>query len=328
VQLGNGAEGGTNTTVVTSGNSGSTSGNAFDTVTGSPTFSTTQAMGGTLAYSFITAGAATWSLNWTTALGGSFATISGRVYIYCTSFTVAPLIARGRDGSANQVFRIVTDTSGHIVLRVGTGNTLVGTTTAAMSTNTWYRVEWTINVGTSSQVDVWFYAGDGTSAADHITSATANTGTGNIAELNYGIFTSTASVPQFYLDDLAVSNGAAPGPARISGSAGSGAGTGAVTAAAPADSPNAGAGSGTGASNTPAAAVAPPVGNAAGSGAGAAAKPTVAPNAGLASGTGAANSATTAVASTAGSGAGVGSAPTPVPIGGFVCRGRDWRWCE
>ena len=203
---------------VTAGNSGGSGGNAYDTVTatgGSPLYSTAQAMHGTFSYLFSTGAASTLSLNWTTALGGSFAALGGRAYIFPTSFTVGNMIARGRDGSANQIFRVVTDTAGHIVLRVGTGNTLVGTGANAMSTSTWYRLEWFINVGASATVTLNAYLGDSTTLFDQVTSASANTGVANIAEMNFGVFTSTASVPTTYLDGLAVSTGSMPGPEGV-----------------------------------------------------------------------------------------------------------------
>jgi hypothetical protein len=215
VLLANTAEGGTNTTVPTNGNSGGASGNAWDTVTGSPTYSTTQAAHGSLSYSFSTTTAATESLNWLASIG-SIAVAAGRAYLYATSFTVGSMIARGRDNVAAQVFRIVTDTTGKITLRVGGTNTLVGTGANSMSVNTWYRVEWVINVGAVAQVDVRVYLGDSTTLFDSVTSASANTGTNNVAEMNIGIFTSTASVPQYYLDDIVASDGSFPGPAVVS----------------------------------------------------------------------------------------------------------------
>lgn len=212
--LANTAEGGTNTTAVTAGNSGGSSGNAYDTVTGAPTFSTTQAAHGSLSYSFSTSTAATLSLNWTTSVG-SVAVVAGRAYLYATSFTVGSMICRGRDNTSAQIFRILTDTTGKITLRVGTGNTLVGTGASSMSVNTWYRIEWVINVAASAQVDVRVYLGDSTTLFDSVSSSTANTGTLNVAEMNIGVFTSTASVPQYYLDDIAVSDGSFPGPAIV-----------------------------------------------------------------------------------------------------------------
>jgi hypothetical protein len=218
--LANGAEAGSAPGVgtgaaVTAGNSGGSGGNAYDTVTGTPTYSTAQAWHGTFAYLFGTTTAATQSLNWTAALGGSFSALGGRAYLNATSFSVGSMICRGRDGSANQVFRIVTDPTGKITLRVGTSNTLVGTGANSMSLNTWYRAEWFINVAASAQVDVQVYAGDSSTLFDSVSSATANTGVANIAEMNMGVFTSTASVPNYYLDGLAISTGSFPGPEGI-----------------------------------------------------------------------------------------------------------------
>lgn len=296
--LANTAEGGTNTTTVTAGNSGGTSGNAFDTVTGAPTFSTTQAAHGTLSYSFSTTTASTLSLNWTTSLGSN-TVIAGRAYLYATSFSVGSFICRGRDGSAVQVFRIVTDTTGKITLRVGSGNTLVGTGANSMSVNTWYRIEWVINVAASAQVDVRVYLGDSATLFDSVSSASANTGTSNDVETNVGIFTSTASVPQYYLDDIVVSNASFPGPAVVSTTATSADGSGAGQDAAASVGALDGGASATGAAGDPVAAVAPAGGLAGGTGAGLDAVPALSPLAGSAGATGAALDATAAAGATA-----------------------------
>jgi hypothetical protein len=214
VLLANTAEGGTNGNTVTAGTSGGASGNAFDTVTGAPLFSSTQAAHGTLAYGFTTTTAATLSLNWTTSVG-SVAVVAGRADLYASSFSVGSMICRARDGTAAQIFRIITDTTGKISLRVGAANTLVGTGANSMSVNTWYRIEWVINVAASAQVDVRVYPGDSTTLFDSVTSSTANTGTSNAVEVNVGVFTSTASVPQYYLDDIVISDGTFPGPAVV-----------------------------------------------------------------------------------------------------------------
>jgi hypothetical protein len=209
VQLRNPLEGVSSGTVITGGpgNSGA-SGTAFDSVTGAPTYDNTVLVKSGNAAAFTSTVAATVSLNWTTALGGSFARLAGVCYFQSTSFSVANMVVRLRDGSGNQIARIVTDTSGHVVLRVNTGNTLIGTTTAAMSTGTTYRIEWDITSGATAPVAVYLYLGDSTTLLDSVTSASANSGAASIGEINWGIFTSTASVPLFRLDELAVSDAA------------------------------------------------------------------------------------------------------------------------
>lgn len=182
-------------------------GTAFDSVTGSPTYDSTLVKSGTSGQ-FTTTAAATVSCNWIAALGGTYARLAGCVYFSSTSFSAANMIVRLRDGTGNQIARIVTDTSGHVVLRINTGNTLVGTGSVAMSTGTNYRIEWDITSGAAAPVAVYVYLGDSTTLLDSVTSASANSGSANIAEVNWGIFTNTASVPAFQLDEPAVSDAA------------------------------------------------------------------------------------------------------------------------
>jgi hypothetical protein len=208
VLLRNNAEGQPSGTTVTAGNSGGGSGNAFDSVTGTVTFDNAVLVKTGNAYLFSTTTAATASLNLTTSLGGTFARLAGACYFNSTAFTVGNMICRLRDNAANQIARIVTDTAGHIQLRVGTANTLVGTGSVAMSTGTTYRIEFDITVGASAPVSVTVYVGDSLTVFDSVSSATANTGTANIAEINWGVFTSTASVPAYRLDEVATSDAA------------------------------------------------------------------------------------------------------------------------
>ena len=62
----NNAEGGSNGTTVTTGNSGGASGTAFDSITNTHTFSSSSPYDGSLSYSTVTTGtAATMRWNWT-----------------------------------------------------------------------------------------------------------------------------------------------------------------------------------------------------------------------------------------------------------------------
>jgi len=91
VALSNSAEGGTDTTAVTTANSGGTSGNAWDTVTGAPTFSATHAAHGTLCYSFPAATAT--NVQWSAASIGMMATLYARLYVYPTANPAATFLA-------------------------------------------------------------------------------------------------------------------------------------------------------------------------------------------------------------------------------------------
>src|SRR5215467_10547633 len=84
----NSAEGGTNGTTVSTGNSGGASGNAFDallTTNATVAYDNAHAHSGALSVKFATAGtAANWAVEWTTSMG-TLSQVWFRLYVYFTA---------------------------------------------------------------------------------------------------------------------------------------------------------------------------------------------------------------------------------------------------
>src|SRR5258706_6688481 len=145
--LTNSAEGGTSGTNVTTGNSGGASGNAWDLVTatggtaGIITFDNAHAAHGALGYNLsIGVTAAECYLQWLASLGGTFATLYSRAYVYLTANPGATfkLIRFLTAGSANGG---VTITSAGKLATLNAAGTAIATSTNSVPLNQWFRVE-------------------------------------------------------------------------------------------------------------------------------------------------------------------------------------------
>lgn len=197
----NTAEGGTNSTTVTTGNSGGASGNAFNAVSGSPIFTTAQAAHGNLSYA-IANGSAEY-LAWTfTSVGRSFGRAYFRVGSINESRTLVRLMLSG-----SQVARINMQPGGTVRLTNSVSNATVDESTTTVSNNTWYWVEWDITHTSSSLGSVRLYNAANTLL--ETISGTSNFGTG-CDEARYG--TSGSSIDTLWLDGLNFNDTAYPGP--------------------------------------------------------------------------------------------------------------------
>jgi hypothetical protein len=138
----NSAAGGSNTTAVTTVNSGSTSGNAFGGVTGTVTFDNSEILAAgssTLAYKL--AGSAstayvTWSVP-NTATPTPVQYMRTYFYLSATSFACDLLSGPGLN------YRVTYNSGGTLFVNAHPGSTVDGITTLAAST--WYRLEAAIN---------------------------------------------------------------------------------------------------------------------------------------------------------------------------------------
>lgn len=215
----NNGEGGTDTTTVTTGNSGGTSGTAFSTVSigASSTckFSATQSAHGSLSYQFVTAASA---FDLVALTQTSSATTAVRFYIYTTtSFTTATTIMQVLTTANANIAQVQLNTANKLVMQQTSGG--IFTSTTALSINTWYRVECTINTTTGAWTFA-YYSGDSTTA----TESSSGTGTFTATPVNvrFGKASNGAQVATFYMDDLAISDTATSflGPAAgVTGSA-------------------------------------------------------------------------------------------------------------
>ena len=166
-------DGGTNTTTITTGNSGGVSGNAFNNVAGSPQFSSTQAFGSGLAAFNPSAGVDT-HMDWTglTQAGDVFC---ARLYLYLVSAPASSqrvFVLQGASGIVSAVWMFSDRT---LRLYTGFSTSLVAQLTTPVPVGQWVRVEmrYTINSGGNGTAEIWLYTDPGSSThADFAISST------------------------------------------------------------------------------------------------------------------------------------------------------------
>lgn len=221
--LSNTGEGGSNTTTVSTANSGGTSGNAYDGVTigagATVTFSTTQAAHGTLGYAVgIGATFATSYMAWTTT---SFGTISTTIYF--RFYLYLPAAA----ATAAYPFQFVTTNTRGPGLRVNTsralqwanGTTAVGTaSTNLIPTGQWVRIEGQILPSTTVMAgSAKIYSPlDSTTDPGAAGTASCSAVAGNMASVNgvrIGWQSDGPVSATTYFDDINVNTTGLPGPA-------------------------------------------------------------------------------------------------------------------
>ena len=129
------------------GATATTSNTAFtQNITATPTFDSSQFASGTRSIR-INPVSTTESLTYS---GASTASKSVRFYLRLTALPAATTYIANMQASTTARAQIGINSDGTVRLRNG-NTTLVATTTAAMSINTWYRLEWKCDGGTSTQ---------------------------------------------------------------------------------------------------------------------------------------------------------------------------------
>lgn len=247
VALNNGGEGGTDGAAVTSGNSGGVSGNAWDSVTGAPTFDSAHAYG-SLAYKFdLAASSTSRQLIWSSALGTQ-SEVWGRFYLWTGAappVTNRVGIVRGLVGGG-QAFRITWETDGTIAFRdAGNGITGGGTmvTSAALPSNQWVRVEFhAIPLSSTGTAELRVYHNADSTTATQTLSTTSSNMVAGVDSLQWGAFVGATCTATFWLDLINANTTGFPGlgavfvsPTGIGSAAG--VGTPAVAAGAVAVAP-------------------------------------------------------------------------------------------
>jgi hypothetical protein len=217
----NTAEGGTAGTTITAANSGGGTNDAF--------FLVNIAGSGTGVYDNSTTAHGSLSFHMTTtATSGDFSFVeyrasgslacSARFYLYLNSLpspAYQALVFRDNAGQVITDFDILTN--GKVLAQDSTGTTM-STTTSALSTGVWYRMEFYATVATTSTGSGSFsyYLGDSTTPIETLNFSGENYGTGNITQVLFGKVTASASATDFNMDDLAFVDGSAGliGPAN------------------------------------------------------------------------------------------------------------------
>lgn len=212
--LTNNGEGGSNGSAITTGNSGGASGNAWDSIlaaAGTCAYDNTQTAHGALSLTHSTSGtAASLQLQWEASTGNP-ARMWGRYYYRYTSTTLTLDLHRVRNSSGSQVGRLtVASSTGFLQLRNG-GNTVVATSSTALSTGTWYRIEWDFQPGSVTNT-AWIYAADSVVPLETV-SASSSYGSTDCGQFHLGNLSSQANVGQRWFDDVAVTDLGWLGPA-------------------------------------------------------------------------------------------------------------------
>ncbi len=212
--LQNTAEGGTDETTVTSGNSGGASGDALNWISGTDfKFDNAQAAHGTMSYRF--GGSSSYA-------GWNFTQVTrvyGRCYLRLAATGTAVSAITGFAGGYR--FRIYITSTPQLQLVAGNA-TVVATGATTLSVGTWYRVEWDITSGSSQFGEVKLFLGDSTTTLETLSGTSNYGGSAGVQFVVFGNETSVIGAPTIWFDDLVVNDTGYPGPA-----------SGGVAAAAP-----------------------------------------------------------------------------------------------
>lgn len=210
-------------TTVTLGNSGGTSGNAWDVIqpgTGGTIISdSAHAAHGTLAYNLsINATASECYLAWTTSIGslGTSAAVFTRAYLYATANpgTLHKLISV-MTGTNATCGTLSLTTAGKIVTFNGVGST-VATSTNSIPLNQWCRVEF--DVTPSATVGVLtarlFQGADDVTPLETLNNTGQALQAGPVDQVRFGPRgTTVANIGPFWFDDMGITDAGPMGPA-------------------------------------------------------------------------------------------------------------------
>ena len=218
----NNFEGGTNTTTISTGNSGGASGNAFDFALngagGTLAFSTTKAAHGRLSATVATTANNSSYFGWVSSVGVQ-SRIWFRVYLY---FTAIPTVVTRFFTVLNQsnigcVRLAVLTTPGHIQVQDGNGNPIT-TSTTVIPLNQWFRVEgfafFSPNAG---KTEVKIFTGQEDSQVPVETNTSTATYNLNEDQISYVFGSANPNLGQgpYYMDDIGLSNTGYLGPASF-----------------------------------------------------------------------------------------------------------------
>lgn len=207
----NTAEGGTNGTTVTAGNSGGGSGDAVTALPGTtpPIFTTAQQVSGGLSYAFQAATAATSIWQWTGFSGTDFgARLSIRITANPTGTTE---IVQLRSASA-AAMRILLTTTGKVQVN-NAANANVFVSTGSLSVNTWYDIALRAMAGTGTadgHLQMAFYLSTTpTTVIETYSVTTGNAGTATLVDARFGKLSASTWPDTFWIDSITANDTAA-----------------------------------------------------------------------------------------------------------------------
>lgn len=217
----NSFEGSTDETTVTTGNSGGGSGSAFDSVsvgTGATVvYDNAQSALGTFSCRIGTTGTSSLAyVGWTLA---SVASDYSRALLRLTSLpsAAAQPVVRYLSG-AGQSFRVNVKSAGTIEVR-DAGNSVVGTTTAAITAGQFWRLELhPVFSTTVGAVELRYYASpNSTGSPTETLTLTGLTLTANATEVRWGVGAALANAVSTWFDNVATEGTTWFGPALVNG---------------------------------------------------------------------------------------------------------------
>jgi hypothetical protein len=205
----NTAEGGTNTTIITTGNSGGASGDAWDAISASAfTFSSTEAMTGSLSMRTTNTALQAYA-RWNTT-GTAYAC---RAYFWIGGSTTADesLISFFDAAGASQIAYIRPQGTGRV--RFGTtGNSNVWTATNTYPTSQWLRFElYAVPGATTSDgiASLAYYYGHDTTPIESFSASNLNIGGGGGSFGHIRVGKGSGALAQYiYVDDVALDTAA------------------------------------------------------------------------------------------------------------------------
>jgi hypothetical protein len=151
-------------TAVTAGNSGGTNGQAFSAVTGTVVARTSAAFRGARGATFELAASQNSYVEWTDTK--QFFEV---YYRPTTSGNPGYNIrlAKGVDGTGTMLWEVRHTTGGLIDVMLGASQRFFSS--AFMTAGSWYRLEWTVPVGTNTTIEMRIYLGDATTPLETLT---------------------------------------------------------------------------------------------------------------------------------------------------------------
>lgn len=206
----NTADFGTNGTVASSQNTGSSDNRYFQgfTQTGQISFSNAQAAHGTLSYLFQPVSGSNNVVTWR---GLHTNAVALRFYVYLTAIpTDTEPLALGQvttSGGAGflQMAWAAVRSNGRMSVYDSTANSPIWTSAAPVAINTWYRVELLVVTGATAStgtVQAAYYLHDNPTAVESFNTATATLGTNPIGWVRLGKINPTTDSAPFYLDSI------------------------------------------------------------------------------------------------------------------------------
>jgi hypothetical protein len=201
-------EGGINGATPTSGNSGGSSGIAFNQVqvtgTASAVYTTTSPLRDATSLAITGDSSGYANVRWTSANVGTLAVSCGAVHASFANFASINtfFIAYSDDTDTGFAFRLKTTTSGALRLSNGANTVTVADTTASMTAGQTYRIEWQINHGTGAYV-IEFFDPNGTTALGRAEGTAAGLGS-QTQQVRLGVLTLGTWSARF--DDVAIGN--------------------------------------------------------------------------------------------------------------------------